>query len=88
MNQCQQKRCLRCGERACEKISSEYRCHACGFVEKKEQRIEDYVDHLEERIDRTLDLVEIFNLSTSKRQIEEDFKRSEKNKPLKDLKNY
>lgn len=70
MSKCEQKRCLRCGERACEKSHSHYRCQACGFVENRKKRIGDYVDHLEERVDRTLDLVEIFDLSMGRRRSE------------------
>jgi len=68
VNKCQQKRCLRCGEMASEKVSSEYRCRVCGYVENKKPKYSESIDALEERADRTLDLVEIFNFSMGQKR--------------------
>ncbi len=55
------KSCLRCCERTLERSGRSYRCRSCGFIEKEKVRASDSVDSFQDRIERTLDLVEIFN---------------------------
>lgn len=56
-----EKSCLRCCEYTCEKSGPYYKCHACGFIERERPRASESVEAFQDRIERTLDLVEIFN---------------------------
>lgn len=58
--------CLRCCETALEKSGGIYRCRTCGFVER-DRHGGDAVDTYQDRLERTLDLVEIFNLGARQR---------------------
>ncbi len=55
------KNCLRCCERTLERCGRSYRCRSCGFIEKEKVKASESVDSFQDRIEKTLDLVEIFD---------------------------
>jgi FtsZ-binding cell division protein ZapB len=56
------KSCLRCCEPTLERSGQFYRCRTCGFLEEETQSLSESIDSYQDRIERTLDLVEIFSL--------------------------
>ena len=62
------KNCLRCCERSLERSGRSYRCRSCGFIENNHLTASDLVEDSQERMGRTLDLVEIFNLVSRRRK--------------------
>ncbi len=59
------KSCLRCDEAFYVEFNFPYKCPSCGLYSLETMEIFDAIDEIQERNEKTLDLVDTFNLIKS-----------------------